>query len=111
MRGAKIGQNRYKFENVKIAEADLAINKSSSKWLPRILVLNNKLNKCQTTSANSAVVAANESRCVSCCLRIEEPEFRRRSSVETPDYQAETGQCFGKLLAPISLSIMIQQSS
>ena len=76
------GANKYNFDNILVADTRVLRRMNDTDPRPQILVLNNKLNKCHTHQPN----------CVACCLQIEAPEFKRRSSVSSPD----EAECFGK---------------
>lgn len=109
---------KYEFANVLVADTRLLLANNSGLELdgssqPRILVLNNRLsaeNNCQSPANNlRPPIEGSQSTtdCSNCCLRIEEPEFRKRadasllppsSSSDSPD---RTQKCFGKFLMSV----------
>lgn len=74
---------KYNFDNVLVADTKLLGEISENGSAPQILVLNNRLNKC----ANNQ----QPIKCDTCCLQVEESQFRRRS-----DAFHNSVECFGK---------------
>lgn len=82
---------KYNFDNVLVADTKLLVQVGKVRGGPQILVLNNKLNKCEHRK--------QPIRCDTCCLQVEEPQFKRRS-----DIFKNTTDCFGKFRLSIGSS-------
>lgn len=109
---------KYEFANVLVADTRLLMNMSEPENYPRVLVLNNQLNETcsrqqqqqhnqRHLNLHPSASAARQSNCSTCCLRIEEPEFKKRAHLDeydsmttpttTTDQQQQ--QCFGKCVS------------
>lgn len=75
---------KYNFDNVLVADTKLLMQIGKLRTVgPQILALNNKLNKCEHLK--------QPIKCDTCCLQVEESQFKRRS-----DIFQNTTNCFGK---------------